>query len=246
MKNFYVRNHLGLGDHLICIGLYRSLAMENEEVVVPARSSNYKSLSFFLRDLENVRIIQFPSEIAEHSMNTLGSLARKIGYEDLRLGHWGINFMNERRFDESFYLQAGIPFENRWSHFKYRRDKDEEKELMESYDVKSGNYIFLHEDITRNFRINRDLIQGDLEIVEPRIGRTKKSLASYRLLIENAAQVHVIESSFAAFVESFDVSGVRFAHRYARPEATNNPLHEFTYLHNWTIYTSEANDLSRL
>lgn len=243
MKKIYIRNHLGLGDHVICLGLYRSLALHSEEIVIPVRSTNFKSVNFFLRDLKNVRIVKFPTEIAEDCMIFFGFFAQKIGFEELKLGHWGSNFMNEKRFDESFYLQAGVTFENRWSWFNYDRDLVEELELFQSYDVNPGDYIFLHEDEKRNFKIDRDLIQSNLKVVQPRLGRKTKSLASYRYLIENAAQIHVIESSFAAYSDSFEVKGSRFAHRYARPEAMRNPLHEFSYSHNWTVFCKPTNVL---
>lgn len=246
MSRLFLYNHLGLGDHIVCLGLYRSLATRNEEIVIPVRAGNFASVRSFMQDLKNVRIIGFPNEIAVEAMKSFGFWSQFIGYKQLKLGHWGSDFMNNLRFDQSFYSQARVLFENRWSSFTYQRNELEEKELMDSYNVTAGSYIFLHEDLKRNFVIDRSLLPSNLQIVEPRLGKSKLPIATYRLLIEKAAQIHMIESSFAAFSESFDVDGLRFAHRYARPEASRNPLYEFTYAHKWHVFLKDSNKLSKV
>jgi hypothetical protein len=241
MATVYVMNHLGLGDHIICLGLYRELAKTNQNLVIPVRGHNYESLKGLLGDKLNIRLLSFPKSSAEESMSVLSKLLSKTGIKELRLGHWGANFAQVGyRFDRSFYSQAQIPFEYRWKSFEYPRNYSEEKALFESYRVEPGKYVFLHEDQSRGFVINRNLLKSDLKVVEPRYGKLRIPIQSYRLLMENAAENHLIESSFAAFCESIEIRGSRTAHRYARPEALRNPFHEFTYLRDWNVL-SHAN-----
>ena len=237
MKKIYVKGHLGLGDHLLCIGLYRVLAESAKNIIIPVRSYNLSSLRFFLRDLPNVYFFSYPKTFTESSMYILSKTLPLLRFEELRLGHWGINFVsNGTRFDASFYRQANIPFRFRWDGFTYIRDMDQEFSLFRSYDVKPGKYIFLHEDRSRRFEINRNFIRPKMKIVEPKISGKRIPIAHYRLLMENAAENHLIESSFAAFCDSIEVSGKRFAHRYSRPEAARDPFHEFSYRHDWKVY----------
>ena len=68
------------------------------------------------------------------------------------------------------------------------------------------------------------------------IEKNKFSFFDYLKIIENASEIHCIESSFAALIESLEYSIPKYAHRYARPEAKNDFRHEFTYRSNWHVY----------
>jgi hypothetical protein len=57
----------------------------------------------------------------------------------------------------------------------------------------------------------------------------------YRLIIENALEIHCIESSFSVFVDNLLLDNLKVAHRYARPEARDDFKHEFTYMAQWKI-----------
>jgi hypothetical protein len=62
------------------------------------------------------------------------------------------------------------------------------------------------------------------------------SLFDYRKILQNASEVHVIESSFAAYIDTLPESNSRkFAHRYPRPEAKTDYRHEFSYKNTWEI-----------
>jgi len=95
--------------------------------------------------------------------------------------------------------------------------------------------LFLHEDIRRGYIIDRTKLPRNIKIVEPLIDREHYLLVDYRLVLENAMQIHIIESSFSAFIESIGLDTPLYAHRYARPEALYRFNHEFTYRKDWTI-----------
>jgi hypothetical protein len=63
----------------------------------------------------------------------------------------------------------------------------------------------------------------------------KYSLVDYTKVIESATEIHVIESSFAAYVETLSVEMPLYAHRYSRGHALNDFRHEFTYRKPWVI-----------
>jgi hypothetical protein len=95
--------------------------------------------------------------------------------------------------------------------------------------------IYLHEDKNREFVINRKRIDSKLKIVEPVTGLSQFSLFDYRKVLEEASEIHLIESSFAAFAESIDLTQKLYAHRYARGHALYDFRHEFTYRSNWNV-----------
>ena len=142
------------------------------------------------------------------------------------------------RFDESFYAQSGLSLELRWNNFVIQRN-DIKEQLLYSRLVVNEPYIFLHEDRSRNFIIDRKLINNKLQIVEPIPQCDDFSIFDYLKIIENAAEIHVIESSFAHLIESVEVQGERFAHRYARPYVMDDFRQQPTYRHDWNILTRD-------
>lgn len=145
----------------------------------------------------------------------------------------------QTRFDENFYMQARKPLCDRWNKFDFVRNREKEKALGEIYADKIRRpYVFLHEDKKRGFIIDRALISETFQIIEPLpVEHSKFTVFDYYSLIMGASEIHCIESSFAAFIESINVKHVKlYAHRYARPNAVYDYRYEFTYRSDWTIY----------
>jgi len=153
------------------------------------------------------------------------------------LGFFGRNFLESEtlNFDEQMYAQAGVDFNARWDSFNPTRNQEKEIDIFASYNVKPGEYIFLHEDQTRDIVIDRTLIKSTLKIVQPTPTHAKNSITDYMLLIENAAEIHTIESSFGALIESMNVAVPKYSHRYARQKVVDNPRTAFTYRTAWEV-----------
>ena len=116
-----------------------------------------------------------------------------------------------------------------------KRNREKERQIFEYLGCKDSDYIFLHEDESRNFLVRRDLIPSNIKIIKPDISLKEFDFFDYTMVIENAKEIHCIESSFTAFIESLPLDVPKFAHRYARPEAKNDFCHEFTYRSSWNI-----------
>ena len=244
-EKVFISGHPGMGDHILCNGLYRSFAADSSRVIVSAVKTNYKQVRLMLNDLSNVCVLPYgshslyPTWVSAHA-KYLG----KFGFEWVGLGDFGEAFVQNTRFDESFYLQAKVDFDKRWSLFNHPRRNLYENELYrlllgDRIDAnKIEPYVFLHEDVERGYLVNRQFIKDKkLKIVSPLTKLNKFSIFDYRKIIEGATEIHCIESSFAAYIESIQESVCvpKFAHRYARPEAKSNWKLEFTYRSTWSI-----------
>jgi hypothetical protein len=233
----FLQHHLGLGDHLLCNGLYRHLAKQHGRIYVVAKTHNSEALKKMLCDVPNIKILSVESSRADPVQKRLGGVARRLNLPTLGIGFYGKDFFLPEeaiRFDEQFYRQAGVPFEERWASFQFCRDEKRERDLMGSFGFAPKEYIFIHEDTSRGFLIDRSRITSRLPVVEARKG-PGVGFFDYARIIENAAEVHCIESSFAALIEGMGLSMPKRAHRYARPEAFNDFRHEFTYKSDWEI-----------
>lgn len=192
----YIYHHMGLGDHVICNGLVRKVIKPNEEYILFVKEHNLSTVKFMYRDLENLKFIVGDDTF----VNNFLSLSENSSTETIYAG-FQIH-PDSKNFDESFYLQNNIPFSNRWSSFKVIRDIDAEINLFKHFNVKENEYVFIHDDSSRGFEINEDLIiNKDLPKIRPRHGLTN-NVFDYCYLMEKSIESHFIDSSFRLIFDS--------------------------------------------
>lgn len=237
MEKVFIDAHQGLGDHLICNGIYREYAKNYSECILPVKRSIFKTVNFMLSDVPNIKVVAILEKATGKLINSLRNLYAIRNYKILKLGYKGRNFTNDgtMRFDESFYTQAGVDFAKRWDSFYYPRDIKSEISLFEELNCKKMGYAFLHEDKSRKYLVNREKISKGLKVIEPGTHQSQRNFFDYGYILENAAELHCIESSFTALIESMQISNIKYAHRYSRPEAKGAYCFEFTYKTDWTI-----------
>lgn len=240
MAKFFFVHHLGLGDHIICNSIYRHYCDKGESVILPVKPHNTQTVQDMLSDKESASILSLDGGHPDNEMIHKSMEYSSMGYELVRLGNFGDNFLADQtiRYDNSFYNQAGLGFNERWNSFHVPSNQEREKEVYESL-CDDQEYVFLHEDVERGFVIDRSYINKKYKVVSPVSNGLKSEkkfrFCDYRKVIENASEVHCIESSFCAFIESLNIGKKRYAHRYCRPEASSNFCYEFTYKNNWEI-----------
>jgi hypothetical protein len=191
-----------------------------------------------LSDVKNIQIEVYKWSYENIRMDAHASLLSKAGFDVIRLGYSGKDFFKDpcKRLDQNFYDQAGVELKNRWDKFKVVRNLAREKELFDILVSNGEPYIFLHEDSSRGFTIDVSRIPRDVQIVRPDPKRAAGfTVFDYLTIIENSWQIHCIESSFGALIESMQYDIPKFAHRYARPEAKSDFRQEFTYRSKWEI-----------
>ena len=235
VSRLYIMPHQGLGDHILCSGLYRAISENYDLCVIPVFQKNYLAVKKLLRDESNIQVISYGNWMP--TMEAHRDFLEKVGYKILNLGGFaGGDIPKGMRFDNWFYEQANISFSARWDKFKYERDTRKESALFKKLVNKNRKYIFVHEDPIRGYTLDRKHLPNNYEIIfaDPRLGKIFTPFDYYKI-IENAEQIHCIESSFGAFIESIQIPGAKFAHRYARPEAKSDYRQEFTYKTKWHV-----------
>jgi hypothetical protein len=232
--------HQGLGDHIVCSGLYREYARKYSKCVLPVNKRNYRSVKELLKDVPNIQVISEGTRLRALQIESHALLLEKVGYDLLALGRYKSDFyaLENKRFDEKFYDQAKIDFEHRWKSFSLVRNYRREDELFEILVGDRKPYVFVHDDHSRNFGINEKYLPKKYAVVRPdiRLGG-KYYFTDYLKIIENAAEIHCMESSFAALIESCEIDRPKFAHRYIRPESKIGMHYEFTYKSFWEVLT---------
>jgi hypothetical protein len=192
----YIYHHLGLGDHIICNGLVRTIINKNEEYKMFVKSHNLTTVTSMYRDLKNLSFLVGDDNYAKNYI-----VENKLNRDNLIVAGF-YRHPDAKGFDESFYMQNNIPFENRWKNFYVERDLKSEKELFNKFNVVENEYIFIHDDYTRNYNVNQDkIINKDLPIIRPKIGLTD-NVFDYCYLMEHSVESHFIDSSFRLIFDS--------------------------------------------
>jgi hypothetical protein len=120
----------------------------------------------------------------------------------------GLNICDTRlagsvKFDEYKYAIAGVPFAKKWD-LKYERDMQREEELFESLKI-DGPYICVHDsgsDLKLPVPLPNDFTEGHRIV---RIENLTDSPFDWRLTIERANKILMVDSCFANLVEQLNL-----------------------------------------
>jgi hypothetical protein len=246
MNNLFFVPHLGLGDHFLTNGLLRFLSKDRDIVAMPVKQNNFWTIRRMFADMENLCLIPLDgSNIYTDDFHVKAALALKdfykqMGYETLGVGHFGervnefYHFLNSGGTpDVFFYKELGVDIQVKYDFFKIHRSHDREKFIFDSFDIEPGKYAFLHDDPSRGRTIDRSHISKDLKIITPSKKFYSGDIVDYGMVIENAAELHYMNSSFSDLSDFMDLSRVnrRVMHLYARtpgdPECSVSYRHEF-------------------
>jgi hypothetical protein len=239
MKNLYLHQHLGIGDHIMCNGLTRILSERYKTVFLFIWDHNYDSVKFMYRDLGNkIQIIKMKkSDDWWAHINFIDSFKKIFLNDDhLRVGYDYLN-NTELPADQAFYEQVGIPWEKRYSAFYVERDLKKEEEVYKQFNPTGEPYVFIHHDIDRQIRFSTKpldfnyIINKNIKLIimnEKMSGPHPYTIFDYMKLIENAEECHMIDSGFKCLADSFikDKKNM-FFHRYVQPVRNTTSCSDF-------------------
>jgi len=198
----YIYHHLGLGDHIICNGLVRYIKKFEDEVYVFCKHHNFKNVEYMYRDDSNIKILSVGEDfdVVEYiNDNKIYNKVIKVGFELLNNKY--------STFDVEFYESLNIPFSVRFDNFYIERDFELEQNIIKELNPNNEKYIFTH-----NIDISK--INTNFKIIDNPVNYSIFNLIS---LIENAEEVHLMESSIKNLVNSYKMEKPKFFyHQYVR------------------------------
>lgn len=221
MNTLYINWHLGLGDAIICNGLIRVLARQDQQITIPAKHHNVATVTWMFSDLPNVTCVPVRDD-AE-------MIARGYSHKNvLSLGVHSGDYRIPKAWDAWFYNQAGVPHECRWSEFKLPPD-------IEPY--RGTPVAFVHDDESRGYVIR------DEYLPRQRVGvdyapSPKVRFGAHVAPLQRASEIHVIDSSFLCLADTIETSAKRLVlHQYATAKDVNKRTGPPTLRKNWEILT---------
>jgi hypothetical protein len=202
MKEIYLYHHLGLGDHISCHGIVRYYCEKYEKVNLFVKEHNYKNVSYMFNDIKNINYLIGDDNFANDFL--VRNNIRNVRYI-------GFNLSNNTNLEKQFYKMAGVPIDFKWDKFHINRDIEREKEIFDQYGLEKNNYIFLHRG---DYEIKEEYLSSGLKIIEPK----EHGLFDWMYVIENAKEIHCIDSSFICLIDcmKLDEDIKIYNHRYVR------------------------------
>lgn len=229
-KNNYIYHHLGLGDHIICNGLVREICQKDENFYLFVKSQNIENIKFMFRDITNLKMIEVTNDV--EVLNYIQKYPKPL----IKIGHEKLEFIKNFyscKWDEAFYKQIDVDFEKRWSSFYFERDNQMEDELYTLLNPNNEEYCLIHNKDSQGVdRINYEKIRENLKLIF--LDKIPNYLLfHYVKLIENAKEIHCIDSSFKHLVDSVETESELFYHKnYIQRYSEAN---EHTHKKNWII-----------
>lgn len=218
MSSIILYHHLGLGDHIMCHGIVREYCKKYEKAAIFTLPQNYPSVSFMYKDLKNLTIIKGDKIFAQNFISANASKPENEKYDYVKIvGFQNLNWHSAIPLEKQFYNIAGVDLSKKWDNFFIERDLQRERNLFKKSALKE-DYAFVHDDVKRNYKIKEDKIGKNLKIFKPNPELTD-NIFDYITIIENAKEIHVIDSSFMFLIDCLKYENPNqklFIHRYAR------------------------------
>lgn len=181
-----VMGHNGLGDHIICQGLYRTLA-EDWDIKLLVTYNVLGNVKLMLADLPQITVISMKDDgqILQYCKGINNQVI-------LKLGLMAEDGFQKDYFDQEFYRQAMVPFKFRWQKFQCPN--------VPQVPVPEGKYVFVHDRPELNgARLTMPGIRPDPNV----------NIFSYRDMILKASTIHCVSSAFAALADSLPLNGTQ-------------------------------------
>jgi hypothetical protein len=209
-EEIYLYHHLGMGDHISCHGIVRHFCEIEDKVFLFVKEHNLKNVSRMFTDIKNLEFIVGDDNYVENyiKVNNIQNLL-KIGF----------TLNAYENFEYQFYKMANLPIEYKRSKFYVERDYQKEIEIFNSLGLKEREYVFVHDG---GYKLKDGVIHENIKVVSP----NNFGLFDWMYVIENAKEIHCIDSSFICLVDCMDTKKIPlFNHRYVR----NYPEHISLY-----------------
>jgi len=202
---FVLYHHLGLGDHIICAGLVNYLSKNYKTIHLPVKRQNFKNVNFiyennpavstFIVDIEDDDILKYSKK---RDMQIL-----KIGFKK-----------RGKPFNSGFYKQLNLPYDISFNSFEFKRDIKKEEDLYKhlcSEHSVNADYGLVHAESSLGDASLKIKNKNPLIYIKKETD-IFNNIFMYTKLIEEAKEIHCIDSSFLHLVERCETNAKLYFH----------------------------------
>jgi hypothetical protein len=209
MNPLVIIHHIGLGDHLMLNGMVRHLCVQRKVAVI-VLLNHKESVEFMYRDNQNIEVFAF--EDVQKNLRSILFNFQNRGYCILPLATYAIedNVLKAlahgnnpySTWAHAPYFQAKVNPEYMRTKFYVFRDRERERNLMKKLNLVGKDYIFVHNEPDRHAP---NVVESKYEVFNPNTKETPFNVFDYLGVLENAKEIHCINSAWAWVVELFRI-----------------------------------------
>ncbi len=202
-----------------------TFCFETEETDVYTHMSHSKPPE---GSLNNYRKIDFSKFDSSFERKGLGAFSKYSEWSKFR-DESGLSFSH------AFYAYHNIPMERRVSSFKITRNYAVEERNYELFveKIKTRDYIIIHEDVSRGLLVDRNNIENK-ELRIHNLNQTSVVMIDQILIILNAKEVHLIESSYSVMLYFLSLTDENFKSKKIYLNIKNRGDRDLRIYHNPT------------
>ena len=222
-ENLYIKNykkyknqeiilypHLGLGDMIICNGLVNKLSNFFSKINLVVDSKFTNQAKYLYKNKPSIEIISEAPVEVNNLDDYVVSYALKKNLKILRVSQMNTG----KPFYHEFYKSVGLPYKISYKEFKMPEDKDLQDELkthlISVYNADPKNYSVVHRD-SSNKSYELKIKSRNMIFVEEK-SDLFKNIFLYKKIIEEASEIHCINSSFLHLVDRVDTKAKLYYH----------------------------------
>jgi len=224
----YILPHFGLGDAIIINGLVRHFCKKYDQLNYFCSDEYFSSINYMFRDLDNLTCLNFGN--LNSVVNNVGNfiLSNNIEKDTIQVGYEKLYYEYTIRnpgipFYEGFYTMFDFDSSFRFDNFFFKRNYQNEEYVFNALNPNNEQYIFIIDDADhhlgpividdKNISSNYKVIRYDKSL---NYTDEKFLMFNYGKIIENAEEVHCIETGFLEFMVSMKFKTPIFIHSYLR------------------------------
>jgi hypothetical protein len=207
MGSAIVLNHLGIGDHVMINGLVRHLAETEKSVSVVGLEKHKESLEFMYRDNPKIKVKTVKTTAARDVWGATQGFDKV-----LPLATYGIHENNWKQLTYGDaplstwchlpYFQAKVNPEYMRTKFYFERDHEREDAFYKKMGLEGQDYIFVHNEPDRH---RENIVQSPYKVFNPDVKISPFNIFDYLKILENAKEIHCINSGWPWVVELFKI-----------------------------------------
>ena len=203
---FILYHHLGLGDHIICAGLVNYLSSSYKKIYLPVKKNNFNNIDYLFRNNKNIELFT----IIENEGSEVDKFAEEKNLSVLKIGFEKM----KNPFDINFYIQIRLPYTISYDYFSLNNTEKDEAELknyvLNFYNINNSKYALIHNETSfEKYELN--IINENKAYVSKESDKFE-NIFLYKKLIEDAAEIHCVNSSFLHLVERINTKAKLFYH----------------------------------
>ena len=198
-----IHHHSGLGDAIICNGIVNFLSEKFDKIYLASYYKISDHLDYLYSKNDSVELLIYHKATEIYKNRKIPVL--RIGFEK-----------NNKNFNTSFYQQLSLNYQTSYDYFYIPIDEDKERSLedhlIKEYKV-SNQFMLIHQ-VSSYGKVDLNIESNLGKIYVEKESDIFKNIFFYRGIIENAKEIHCIDSSFLHLVERVPTNAKLYFHNH--------------------------------